>query len=51
MHENLEVGVEAGRGYIILPLLLSPIDCPLKWRLGDAIRVSLGQCGGWKRFY
>jgi hypothetical protein len=33
IHEYLEVGVEAGRDDIIPPLLLCPLDCPLKWRL------------------
>jgi hypothetical protein len=28
--EYLEVGVEAGRGCISFPLLLCPMDCPLK---------------------
>ncbi len=32
----LEVSVKAGRGCIILPLLLCPMDCPFKWRLEDA---------------
>jgi hypothetical protein len=36
LHEYLEVGVEAGKGCIILPFLLCPKDCHLKRRLGDA---------------
>ncbi len=33
--EYLEVGVEAGRCFISLPLLLCPMNCPFKWRLED----------------
>jgi hypothetical protein len=38
--EYLEVGVEAGRGCIILPILLCLMNCPLKWRLGGYLSIS-----------
>jgi hypothetical protein len=33
--DYFEVGVKAARDCISLPLLLCPMDCPLKWRLED----------------
>ncbi len=49
LYLSSSTSAKAARGCSSLPLLLRPVGCPLKCRLGVATWSSRGRRGGWQR--